>query len=126
MDVKFYRCPNCGNVAIKPFDKGPAMICCGERMADMSANSTDAATEKHVPVVAVDGAAVKVEVGSVAHPMTPEHRIAFICLVTEKGYQVVELSADDEPKAEFALAAGDAAVKVYEYCDLHGLWVTLA
>ena len=27
------------------------------------------------------------------------------------------------PKADFAVAAGDAPVKVYEYCNLHGLWV---
>ena len=54
--------------------------------------------------------------------MTPEHLIAFIVLVTEKGYQIAPLTAQDAPEATFALAAGDAPVKAYEYCNLHGLW----
>ena len=123
MDVKFYRCTHCGNVVVKTFDSGVPVVCCGEKMGELIANSVDAAVEKHVPVVTVDGAKVQVEVGSVAHPMTPEHLIAFICLVMKKGYQIVELSAQDEPKATFALDAGDVAVRAYEYCNLHGLWV---
>ncbi len=123
MDVKFYRCTHCGNVAIKPFDSGVPLVCCGEKMEEITANSVDAALEKHVPVVTVDGAKVHVEVGSVPHPMTPEHWITFICLVTDKGYQFAPLSADGEPKADFALADGETAVKVYEYCNIHGLWV---
>ena len=123
MDVKFYRCAHCGNVAVKPFDKGVPLFCCGEKMEELAANTTDAATEKHAPVVTVEGSAVHVEVGSVAHPMTEEHLISFICLVTEKGYQIAELTAADAPAADFALAEGDRAVKVYEYCNLHGLWV---
>ena len=123
MDVTFYKCLHCGNIAIKPWDAGVPLMCCGEKMVELKANDTDAATEKHVPVVTVDGANVHVEVGSTLHPMTEEHLISFIVLVTEKGYKVVELSAADEPKADFAVAAGDAPVKVYEYCNLHGLWV---
>ncbi len=123
MDVKFYHCTHCGNIAVKPFDKGVPLICCGEKMEELTANTTDAALEKHVPVVTVDGANVHVEVGSVAHPMTAEHYITFICLVTEKGYQIAELSADGAPAADFAVAEGDKPVKVYEYCNLHGLWV---
>ena len=115
MDVKFFKCMHCGNVAIKPFDQGVPMSCCGEKMVELGA--------KHVPQVVVDGSTVHVKVGEVAHPMTPEHLIAFIVLVTEKGYQIVPLTAQDAPEATFALAAGDAPVKAYEYCNLHGLWV---
>ena len=93
------------------------------KMSELVANSTDAAVEKHVPVVSVSGNAVHVEVGSVAHPMTDEHLIAFACLVTEKGYQIAELTSADKPEADFAIAEGDRAIKVYEYCNLHGLWV---
>lgn len=123
MDLKFFKCLHCGNVAIKPFDVGVPLVCCGEKMVELKANDTDAATEKHVPVVTVDGQNVHVQVGEVAHPMTAEHLITFIALVTEKGYQVAELTADGKPEADFAVAAGDAPVKVYEYCNLHGLWV---
>ena len=123
MDVKFFKCMHCGNVAIKPFDQGVPMFCCGEKMVELRANDTDGAKEKHVPQVVVDGSTVHVKVGEVAQPMTPEHLIAFIVLVTEKGYQIAPLTAQDAPEATFALAAGDTPVKAYEYCNLHGLWV---
>ena len=123
MDLKFYKCMHCGNIAIKPFDAGVPLVCCGEKMTELTANTTDAAVEKHVPVVRVDGSNVHVEVGSTLHPMTPEHYITFICLVTKNGYQIVELTPEDAPVADFAIAEGDEALKVYEYCNLHGLRV---
>lgn len=124
MDVKFYVCNHCGNVAIKPYDKRVPLVCCGEKMVELVANTVDAAKEKHVPVVAVDGSTVRVKVGEVEHPMSDEHQISFIVLVTEKGYQVAELAATDAPVATFAVAEGNAPVKVYEYCNKHGLWCT--
>lgn len=123
MDLKFYKCMHCGNIAIKLFDSGVPMVCCGDKMTELTANTTDAALEKHVPAVTVDGSTVHVQVGSTLHPMTPEHYITFICLVTEKGYQIAELTPEDAPIADFALVDGDAPVKVYEYCNIHGLWV---
>lgn len=123
MDLTFYKCAHCGNIAIKPFDAGVPLVCCGEKMEALVANTTDAAVEKHVPVVTVDGSNVHVEVGATLHPMTPEHSIAFVCLVTKNGYQTIELSAEDAPVVDFAIAEGDEALKVYEYCNLHGLWV---
>ena len=122
MALEFFKCAHCGNVAIKPFDAGVPLMCCGEKMEQLVANTTDAATEKHVPVVTVNGSQVDVVVGEVEHPMTEEHLIAFIVLETKAGYQVAKQHADDAPKASFAVAEGDAPVAVYEYCNLHGLW----
>lgn len=123
MDVKFYRCAHCGNVAIKPFDSGVPLVCCGEQMQELTANSEDAAVEKHVPVITKTGDKVHIEVGSTLHPMLPEHFITFICLVYEKGYQIVPLVAGEEPIADFALPEGGELLRVYEYCNIHGLWV---
>lgn len=123
MALEFYKCAHCGNVAIKVFDQGVPLMCCGEKMELLSANSTDAATEKHVPEVEVQGSQVSVVVGSVEHPMTEEHLITMIVLETAKGFQVAKLTAADAPKATFAVAEGDSPVAVYEYCNLHGLWV---
>jgi superoxide reductase len=123
MDIKLYKCNHCGNIAIKVVDKGVPLMCCGEKMTELVPGAVDAALEKHVPVVTVDGAKVHVAVGEVAHPMTEEHLIQLIVLVTKKGYQVAPLTAADEPAADFVVAEGDAPVKVYEYCNLHGLWV---
>lgn len=123
MDIKFFKCEHCGNIAIKVVDAGVPMMCCGEKMVELTAGAVDAALEKHVPAVTVEGANVHVVVGEVEHPMTEEHLIRFVVLVTDKGYQVAQLTAADEPKASFVLAEGAKALKVYEYCNLHGLWV---
>ena len=122
MALNFYKCMHCGNVAVKLVDAGVPMMCCGEKMTLLEANTTDAATEKHVPVVSVEGNIVNVVVGEVAHPMTEEHLIALIVLETNEGFVAKALTAADEPKATFALAEGQQAVAVYEYCNLHGLW----
>lgn len=121
--MKFYKCAHCGNYALKPFDSGVALFCCGEEMKEVVPNTTDAAVEKHVPAVTVEGSNVHVQVGEVEHPMTPEHYITFICLETEKGYQIVELTSDDKPVADFVVAEGDKPLRVYEDCNIHGLWV---
>ena len=57
--------------------------------------STDAAQEKHVPVVSKKCKTVKVDVGSVAHPMTEEHLIEWVAVETEKGYQVWNFAANE-------------------------------
>ena len=91
-------------------------------MRELKANTTDAAQEKHVPEVSVEGNLVKVKVGSVEHPMTEEHHIAFIYLETENGVARKDLDHTGKPEAVFALAEGEKPVAVYEYCNLHGLW----
>lgn len=119
--TKFYKCNHCGNIITRVVDHGVPVMCCGEKMQELIANTTDAAVEKHVPVVTVDGNKVNVEVGSVMHPMIEEHLIQFIWLETEKGGQVRNLISSDDPKAEF-IVGDDKPVAVYEYCNLHGLW----
>lgn len=74
--VKVYKCAHCGNIVKMIEDKGVTPVCCGEPMQLLDPNTTDAATEKHVPVVNVEGNKVIVNVGSVEHPMTEEHHIA--------------------------------------------------
>ncbi|OYP57863.1 desulfoferrodoxin [Lachnotalea glycerini] len=74
-----------------------------------------------MPVVTADGDLITVEVGSVEHPMVPEHFIQWIYLETDKGYQIKYLTSDDKPRAEFSLN-GEKAVAAYEFCNLHGLW----
>lgn len=122
MSLEFYQCLHCGNIAVKPFDAGVPLVCCGENMKLVDPNTTDAAQEKHVPVVTVEGNLVTVEVGSVAHPMEEDHYITFVALETKKGYQIAEFLAGEAPKAVFAVVEGDEPVAAYEYCNKHGLW----
>ena len=101
---------------------GAELICNGKPMSYLKANTTDAAQEKHVPQVTVDGKKIIVKVGSVEHPMTEAHLIQWIYLQTKKGGQYVHLTASDKPEAEFIVADGDEAIAAYEFCNLHGLW----
>ena len=91
-------------------------------MEAVSANSTDAAGEKHVPVIKKDGRDVIVEVGSVPHPMMEEHYIMGVYIETKQGGQLCRFQPGDQPRAVFTLAPGDELIAAYEFCNLHGLW----
>ena len=121
--MKFYKCNTCGNIITKLNDSGVPVVCCGETMEELVPGAVDGALEKHVPDVTIDGNNIKVQVGEVAHPMLEEHYIHFIVLETSCGSMIKNLSPNDAPNAEFTLSDGDKAVAVYEYCNLHGLWV---
>ncbi len=124
MALKFFKCPVCGNVIEKIVDKGVPVMCCGKPMEELIPNTVDASGEKHVPVVTrIDDCKIKVEVGSVTHPMTPEHHIAFIVVETENGCIRINLPNDGKPEAEICVCSGKP-IAVYEYCNLHGLWKT--
>ena len=83
---------------------------------------TDAAVEKHVPVWTVENGIVHVKVGSMEHPMLPEHYIEWVSLHTKQGNQRKELHPGEKPEVCFALCEGDKVEAVYAYCNLHSLW----
>ena len=120
--IRYFRCDKCGNLVESVHSSGVPMVCCGEKMRELVPGSVDAAVEKHVPVVSVEGSVVRVHVGSVTHPMTEEHLIEWITLETNRGVQRKTLSAGEAPEAVFALAEGEQVVAAYAYCNLHGLW----
>ena len=122
MAVKFYKCRHCGNVVEKVVDSRVPVVCCGEKMEELIPNTVDASNEKHVPVVTrLDENTIKVEVGSVPHPMLPEHHISFIYVETENGG--IKVNLKDKPEAVICTCTA-TPVAVYEYCNLHGLWKT--
>ena len=107
---------------VKVVDAGVPVMCCGEKMVELVPNTVDASGEKHLPVVTVlDNNSIKVEVGSVHHPMLPEHHISFVYVETENGG--IQVNLKDKPEAVVYLGE-EKAVAVYEYCNLHGLWKT--
>ena len=123
MATKFYKCNRCGNVVEKVVDSRVPVICCGEKMEELIPNTVEASGEKHIPVVTrVDDCSIKVEVGSVPHPMLPEHHIAFIYVETEDGGGI-RINLKDKPEAVICTCTSKP-VAVYEYCNLHGLWKT--
>ncbi|MCI8327212.1 MAG: desulfoferrodoxin [Lachnospiraceae bacterium] len=91
---------------------------------EMTAGDSDAATEKHVPVVTKNGQKLTVDIGSVPHPMQAEHSILWVAVETNLGGHWINLSPEKDPRAEIELQSGEEAKTVYIYCDLHGLWKT--
>ncbi|MDF2614990.1 MAG: rbo [Clostridia bacterium] len=122
-EQKFFVCKHCKNLVGMIKDAGVSMICCGEKMTELVPNTTEAATEKHLPVITVEGNTVTVAIGSVSHPMLEEHHIAWVYLQTEKGGQRKCLSIGEEPQVTFVLD-NDKALSAFAYCNLHGLWKT--
>ncbi len=120
---KFYICEHCGNIVGMIHSAGVPLMCCGQKMTKLEAGVVEASLEKHIPVVAVEGNTVRVNVGSVTHPMSEEHHIAWVYLQTDRGGQRKCLKADSAPEVTFALAV-ETPVAVYAYCNLHGLWKT--
>lgn len=153
-EMTFYRCERCGNMVALVSSGGGELTCCGQAMTKLQANTTDASNEKHVPVVQYEKGKIKVEVGSVPHPMLAEHHIEWIAIVAGNRFEMTYLKPGMEAKAEFICPlSGEDEVFVgkcdevvpncegvpcnyvikdssvteviaYEYCNLHGLWQT--
>lgn len=121
--AKFYVCSHCGNLVGMVHDAGVPMMCCGQKMTPLVPNTVEASGEKHVPVVTVGENTVHVNVGSAAHPMLPEHSIQWVYLETDKGGARKTLNPGEAPEVTFALN-GETPLRVYAYCNLHGLWMT--
>lgn len=123
MKEKFYICRHCGNVIGMIKDVGVPVVCCGQKMEALVPNTVEASGEKHLPVVTVEEGSINVNIGSVDHPMLPEHYIEWIYVETEQGGQRKVLNPGDKPNVTFFLGE-DKAKAVYAYCNLHGLWMT--
>lgn len=118
-EINFYRCKHCGNIITFLNESGAPISCCGEPMTKLVANSTDAATEKHVPEIKKVNGNVQVTIGSVLHPMQTEHYIEWIACVSDGKVEFRYLEPGAEPIAEFYhVNAG----MIFAYCNLHGLW----
>jgi superoxide reductase len=118
--LQVYKCNVCGNM-VEVLQAGAGeLVCCGQAMMLLKENTTDAALEKHVPVIEKIPGGFKVKVGAVAHPMTQEHFIQWIEIVADgKAYRQF-LNPGDTPEAVFNITAD--VVTAREYCNLHGLW----
>lgn len=122
MRQKFLLCKHCGNIVAMIRDNGVLIHCCGEPMEEIHPGTASASQEKHQPIYRIEGGTVHVSVGEVAHPMTPEHYIEWICMETEHGIQYARLTPADKPEAKFSLCPGDEVRGVYAFCNQHELW----
>lgn len=121
--LEMYKCELCGNFVEVVLSGEGELVCCGQPMKLLKANTTDAAQEKHVPYFIKEDNQLEVRIGSTLHPMTDEHYIQFIEVVSEDGKYVKRkyLYPTDEPT--FLLKGYDiGSLTAVEHCNLHGLW----
>ena len=115
-----FKCNKCG-LLIEVLQPGAQPHCCGEEMVLLTANTVDAAKEKHVPVLSSTALGTQVIVGATEHPMTKEHYIEWIEVLNGEYVNRLYLSPGQQPRAEFYLHR-QAGLVVRAYCNLHGLW----
>ena len=120
---KFYRCCHCGNLVGLIENAGVPLVCCGEPMKELEANTSEASQEKHVPVVSRKGNQIWVSIGNVQHPMEEKHFIQWVYLQTKCGGQRKGLCPGTKPEIGFCLI-DDEPIAVFAYCNQHGLWKT--
>ena len=118
--LEVYRCEVCGNIVEVIRTGSGDLTCCGQAMKLLKENTTDAAVEKHVPVVEKVDGGYKVTVGSVAHPMADEHFIEWIELIDDNKVQIAFLVPGQAPEATFVTSGQNVVAR--EHCNLHGLW----
>ena len=119
-ELQVYKCGVCGNIVEVVHAGGGTLVCCGEPMSLLTENTTDAAKEKHVPVVERTEDGVRVSVGAVPHPMEEKHFIQWIELIADGKVCRRALKPGDTPQVVFPVQPDQITVRAY--CNLHGLW----
>ena len=119
MEMKFAQHADCKTVWLQVGTED--VNCLDTTMTEIKANTVDAAVEKHVPATEYRDGKLHVQIGSVEHPMLPEHYIEWIIVETKDGRMMKQLKPGEKPVAEFTVAKEDV-VTVYEHCNIHGLW----
>ena len=118
-ELVIYKCDMCGEEVEILNGECRSLTCCGQDMREITANTVDAAVEKHVPSYTVEGDLIVVKVGEVTHPMDEDHYIEWIAHVHDNRVCRVNLKPGEEPTAKFAYKPG---ATIYAMCNKHGLW----
>lgn len=118
--LQVYKCELCGNIVEMLHEGDGELVCCGQPMELYVENTTDAAKEKHVPVIEKISGGIKVKVGSVPHPTEDKHYIEWIELIAGEEVFRRFLKPGDAPEAVFNVTADKVTARAF--CNLHGLW----
>ena len=117
---QIYKCEICGNIVEVLHGGAGTLVCCRADIHLLKENTTDAATEKHVPVAVQTETGIMVKIGEVAHPMEEKHFIEWIQLIADGESCRRFLNPGDAPEIEFCAKADEYTARAF--CNLHGLW----
>ena len=119
---ELYKCEVCGNIVEVSHEGGGTLVCCGQPMTLMAAKTTEAGTEKHLPVVEKAEHVTTINVGAVPHPMEEKHYIEWIEVFRKDGKVVrIPLHPGDKPELHIGHNIEDL-LEVRAYCNVHVLW----
>ena len=118
-ELKLKRCLKCGALVkvLQDCNCNDGIMCCGEKMQDVVANSMDASFEKHVPTYQKEGNDIIVTVN---HVMEEEHYIEWVLVKYENENREIFFKPGDD--ASFRVPYEKGAL-IYSYCNKHGLWM---
>lgn len=112
--IKFYVCPNCGNVINSTGDGD--FSCCGRKL------------EALVPKIMNENHSINIEevendyYVEINHEMTKDHFISFVAYVTYDRVLLIKLYPEQSPTVRFPRLCGKfERGKFYMYCNQHGL-----
>ncbi len=117
---EIYKCDVCGQVIQVLNKSAGTLVCCNKPMRLLQEKTIDAGSEKHVPIIKQEGSNVEVRIGSIPHPMTTEHYIQWIKIITTREEQLIKLKPGDEPIINTTI--NGEIIKVNAYCNKHELW----
>ena len=120
--LQAFECEVCGHVIMVFSDGDGTLTCCDQPMTLLTENTSDAAKEKHVPVIEKTADGFRVKVGGVPHPMDEKHYIQWIELLTRDTLRCKFLNPGEAPEAAFVVEAEEGAAMARDYCNLHGYW----
>lgn len=118
---KIYKCDKCNNIIMMIKDKDIPIICCGQQMRELVPTVNDSAKDKHLSEIEFIKNTLKVKISKERYPETEQHNIDWVYVETTDGAQLKYFKKDKEPELDFALTNGDHPVKIYAYCNKHGL-----
>ncbi len=117
---EIYKCSICGNMVEMIETWIWTLVCCGKNM-DLQSDEIKAEwQEKHIPVIEKTTDWILIKVWSNPHPMTAEHYIQWIQIITPTQTYKKFLSPDSIPQAIFHIQ--DEEFEVRAYCNIHWLW----
>ena len=115
-----YKCNVCGNIVEVAHTGVGQLVCCGQPMELLPEKTQDEGAEKHLPIIEETESGVVVKIGSVEHPMLPEHYIEWIEILFNDKVDRKFLTPLDKPEASFNVKPEKFIARCY--CSAHGLW----
>ena len=106
----FYICPLCGTSIHAT--KGSSVTCCDEHLAPLQMQEPEG--EHEIMVERIDGRRYV----HLDHPMTKDHSIRWIALLTDDRLEMQQLYPEQDANASFTMHGHGL---ILTFCDVHGL-----